>query len=225
MGKILEPEQEKFLDLIAKENSLIKLFYLSGGTALTAFYLHHRRSEDLDFFSDEEFNPLIINSFLKKIKGKLGIKTIDAQQTYNRNIYFLRLSSADKPLKVEFNYYPFERIEKGITRGNLSIDSVLDIAVNKAFTISQRPRFRDFIDLYFIIKKYPAYKFRELLKKARAKFDWHIDYINLGTQLLKVKEIKDYPVMLVAVDLKEVEAFFMEEAKKLKSHIFNSYGK
>jgi hypothetical protein len=35
---------------------VIKPFYLSGGTAL-ALYLGHRESEDLDFFSKEDFNP------------------------------------------------------------------------------------------------------------------------------------------------------------------------
>lgn len=220
MEKVLNPEQEKFLDLLAKEKSLTKMFYLSGGTALAAFYLYHRKSEDLDFFSEKEFEPMIINSFLRKIKTKLGIEKIDFQQTYNRNVYFLYLPSTKNPLKVEFNYYPFEQIEKGKKIDNLMIDSLLDIAVNKAFTISQRPRSRDFIDIYFILKKYPNYNFRDLLKKARAKFDWHIDYLNLGTQFLKVKDLKDYPVMLIDLDYQKVKDFFLDEAKKLKSKIF-----
>lgn len=222
MEKILNPEQEKFLDLIAKEKSLTKQFYLTGGTALAAFYLYHRKSEDLAFFSEKEFEPLIINSFLRKIKTKLGIKKIDFQQTFNRNMYFLYLSSAKKPLKVEFNYYPFEQIERGEKIENLRIDSILDIAVNKAFTISQRPRCRDFIDIYFILKKYPKFDFRDLLKKARAKFDWHIDYVNLGTRLLKVKNLKDYPIMLTDLDCQKVEGFFLQEAGKLKPRIFKS---
>jgi len=31
-------------------------FYLTGGTALSRFYLHHRFSEDLDFFADNISN-------------------------------------------------------------------------------------------------------------------------------------------------------------------------
>lgn len=220
MEKNLNPEQERFLDLINKEKALTQLFYLTGGTALAAFYLYHRKSEDLDFFSEKEFDPFIINSFLQKIKTKLGIKKIDFQQTFNRNVYFLYLSSNRKPLKVEFNYYPFEAIERSKRVGNLRIDSILDIAVNKAFTISQRPRSRDFIDIYFILKRYPEFDFRDLLKKARSKFDWHIDYINLGTHLLEVKNLKDYPIMLADLDYRKVEDFFLQEAKKLKSQIF-----
>ena len=53
---------------------------------------------------------------------------------------------------MEFTYFPFERIEKKEKIGNLYIDSLLDIAVNKVFTIYQKPRARDFIDLYFGLK-------------------------------------------------------------------------
>ncbi|PIV01712.1 hypothetical protein COS55_01130, partial [Candidatus Shapirobacteria bacterium CG03_land_8_20_14_0_80_40_19] len=52
---ILNPFQKKTLDFF-KKTSLSKKFYLSGGTALAEVYLHHRYSEDLDFFTAEELN-------------------------------------------------------------------------------------------------------------------------------------------------------------------------
>ncbi|MBI4652722.1 hypothetical protein HY750_00505 [Candidatus Kuenenbacteria bacterium] len=61
------------------------------------------------------------------------------------------LIDGDK-IKMEFTYFPFIRIEKKEKVGNLYIDSLLDIAVNKIFTIYQKPRSRDFIDLYFILQ-------------------------------------------------------------------------
>lgn len=46
----LSDGQRAFLDhLVASE--LVESLYLSGGTALAAFHLHHRNSEDLDLFS------------------------------------------------------------------------------------------------------------------------------------------------------------------------------
>lgn len=50
--KILSDKQESFLREVAKNPSLSRNFYLTGGTALAGFYLHHRYSEDLDFFSE-----------------------------------------------------------------------------------------------------------------------------------------------------------------------------
>ena len=52
---ILNSFQKKTLDVF-KKTSLSKKFYLSGGTALAEVYLHHRYSEDLDFFTSEELN-------------------------------------------------------------------------------------------------------------------------------------------------------------------------
>ncbi len=49
---ILSSEQQKVLELlipIVHQNK----FYLAGGTAL-ALYLHHRKSIDFDFFTDEK---------------------------------------------------------------------------------------------------------------------------------------------------------------------------
>lgn len=50
---ILSDFQKTTLSLF-KKTPLAKTFYLAGGTALSEFYLQHRKSEDLDFFTQEE---------------------------------------------------------------------------------------------------------------------------------------------------------------------------
>lgn len=52
--KILSSQQQLLLDLISEQKDITNNFYLSGGTALAEYYLHHRLSEDLDFFTFEE---------------------------------------------------------------------------------------------------------------------------------------------------------------------------
>ncbi len=216
MASILSENQVRILDLICKENSISRLFYLSGGTALAEYYLQHRLSEDLDFFSEEEFDPLTISIFLKKIQSEAGIKKIRYEQSFNRNLYFLTLDNDE--IKMEFTYYPFPRIEKGKDIGGIEIDSLLDIAVNKVFTIYQRPRSRDFIDLYLIMKK-EKWSLDELVRKAQIKFDNYLDPIQLGAQLIKVTEVKDYPRMKIEIDPKIWQDFFLNEAKKLGDKI------
>ena len=189
-----------------------------GGTALSAYYLNHRYSEDLDFFSTTEIDILALDVLLKKVKVSLEIKKMDFQQSFNRNIFFLH--TAKEILKVEFTYFPFEPIEKPVKKGGIFIDSLMDIAVNKTFTISQNPRARDFIDLYFILKKYKRISFPQLLKMARSKFDWQIDPIQLGTQLFKAKDLKDLPRMLKKIDHKQWRNFFLAQARSLSKDIF-----
>ena len=216
--QILTIPQQKILKLIAKENYFAENFYLTGGTALSAFYLKHRLSEDLDFFSEKEFDLISINSFFKKIKTELTIKNIDYQKAFNRNIFMLRLPK--EILKIEFTYYPFEQAEKTKLINGVRIDSLLDIAINKVFSITQRTSARDFIDAYFILKKNKLLSFESLIKKARIKFDWHIDPLHLGTQLSKVKDAKDLPIMLEKINSTLWQEFFLNEAQKLSKKIF-----
>jgi predicted nucleotidyltransferase component of viral defense system len=204
------------LSLLSEEKNLTSNFYLSGGTALAEYYLHHRLSEDLDFFSFEEVDPMVIQVLLKKIKSKASIKAIDYQQSFNRNLFFLHFE--DEVIKTEFTYYPFTQLERSKLINELKIDSLIDIAVNKVFTIYQNPRSRDFIDLYLIMKE-QKWSFEDLIKKAKIKFDTHIDPLQMAQQLLRVQEVKDYPRMLIPLEDKGWKDFWLEETEKLKGDV------
>src|SRR3990167_11291302 len=211
--KILSNDQVKFLDIFVKTKSFSRKYYLTGGTTLTEFYIPYRYSEDLDFFSETEIDVSEITTFLKSIKKSLEYKTFDIKTSFNRNI--VMLSFRDYDLKLEFTYFPFPRIDETNIVDGLKIDSVKDIAVNKLFTIYQNPRSRDFIDLYMINQKY-GFLMSDLLKKAKVKFDWHIDPVKLGSQFLKSKAVKDYPRLIEKVDPAIWQGFFLSEAKKLE---------
>ena len=213
---ILSQNQKKVLTVIGRDEKICRFFYLSGGTALAEFYLKHRLSEDLDFFSEREFAAQAINVFFKKNKEILGIKKIDYEQSFNRNLFFLHLKH--DIIKTEFTYFPFPRINKPLKKDGLDIDSLLDIAVNKIFTIYQKPRARDFIDLYFINKK-TGWKINELVKKAKIKFDFHIDPLQLGSQFILAESVKDYPIMRKKINHKNWQNYFISEAKKLENLI------
>lgn len=210
---ILTPDQELLLSTLAKEKQIPSSFYLSGGTALAEFYLHHRLSEDLDFFSEEEVDSVGLSALIKKVSGRAGITEVTFETSFNRNLFFVRM--AHSVVKTEFTYYPFPRVEAGITYGALAIDSLLDIAVNKVFTISQKPRSRDFIDLYSILQERPDWSIEGLLLKAKAKFDHHIDPLQMSAQCLKATELKDFPTMKVPLEEKKWQDFFIEVSKKL----------
>ena len=222
MGKtILTPKQLDFLECIQAEPHITKRFYFTGGTALAEFYLKHRLSEDIDLFTEQsEVSQVVIKSFLRRKASMLGVKKIKEAQFLGLYSYKLIYSDGEE-LKVDFNYYPFPRIEKGVKFKNLEVDSIYDIAVNKVHTLFIKPRTRDYIDIYFILKKeeYPMYK---LLMDAKAKFDWDIDPVTLASQYTKVKDLmeQEIPNMLVPFDKKDMELFFLEEAKKLAKDIF-----
>lgn len=210
---ILTDKQILLLGLISQQKDIVNNFYLSGGTALAEYYLQHRLSEDLDFFSLEEVDPMNIQVSLKSFQKEAGIDKIDFQQSFNRNLFFLHYK--DGVIKTEFTYYPFTQIEEPQIIGGIKVDSLIDIAANKTFTIYQQPSSRHFIDLYLIIKT-KGWKFRDLMQKAHAKFDSPIDPIQMGQQLLKVTELLDLPTMITELPEKEWQDFWIQEAKNLK---------
>lgn len=216
--EVLTPLQKKFLSLLPKNKHISGSFYLTGGTALAAYYLKHRYSEDLDFFSEKEPDILSIDIFLKGIKPALGIKKIDFQQSFNRNLFFIH--TKNEILKTEFTHFPFHPIEGPDKKSGIRVNSLTDIAVDKAFTISQNPRARDFVDLYCILKVRKDLSFEKLIKSARAKFDWQIDPIQLGTQLMKASDIKDLPRMIKKLDHQVWRDFFVLKARSLSADIF-----
>ncbi len=214
---ILSSHQKQVLDILSAPVSLIKDFYFTGGTALCEFYIPYRISEDLDFFSEIEFatEPLFV--YLTSLKDKLKYRKLDFNTSFNRNIF--QMIFLDGVLKIEFTYFPFPRIAKGKNYRSLVVDSPLDIAVNKLFTIYQKPRARDYLDLYMLNKEF-GYQMPDLIKKAKVKFDWHIDPVKLGSQFLSVQQVKDYPVLIRKIPEQVWQNYFLREAKKLQTSIF-----
>lgn len=214
---ILTEKQKLFLKLFGKQSFSGK-FYLSGGTALVAFYIPYRSSEDLDFFSEEEVQVDEIISFLQTIKKELGFNSFDYNTSFNRNLFFLTFPKAK--LKLEFTYYPFKQLNSPQEELGVKVDSVKDIAVNKLFTIYQNPRTRDFMDLYMIIKQF-KFTVDNLLKKAKLKFDWHVDPLKLGSQFHFVDQLKDFPKLIKPLEEKEWQIFFKTQAKNLGKKIID----
>ena len=220
MGKtILTPKQLEFLERIQIEPEVTKRFYLTGGTALSAFYLQHRLSYDIDLFTEqEEVDQKLVESFLKKISRELSIVNFKRSQ-FMGLFSFVLVYSGGQELKVDFNFYPFPRIQVGTKFKNLEVDSVYDIAANKLHTIFMKPRSRDYLDLYFILKKYD-YPLGKLILDAKAKFDWDIDRITLASQLIKAKDSDESSILVAPFDKRDMDSFFANLAKSLEGYIF-----
>lgn len=218
-GTGLTARQKKFLELVLQERYLLKRFYLTGGTALACWYLQHRESDDLDFFSEiGEVNSLWLLRWLKKNRDILGYQSLDYTEQLGFH-FFSFVFAKNELLKVDFSYFPSPRIEKGINWRGLQIDSLYDIAINKFQTITSSPRAKDYIDLYFILKK-EGLKIEKIRQDAALKFGIHVDTLHLARQFLRLVEFTECPKMLVPFKRREMEEFFLGLAKGLKKEIF-----
>jgi len=216
---ILNPFQQSTL-FFFKKTPFVQTYHLSGGTALTEFYLQHRLSEDLDFFTQDEINLTDVQKFIHLLAKETGCKTIDFQQGFALNTFFLTDKDGKKRHKIDFGQYPFEPINPFEKKAGILVESLYDIAVNKAQTIITHPRLRDFIDLYVILQKEKNWSLHGLIKKSFEKFEMKTDALQIGQNLLQVRTIADMPIMRQKVDLDSVRAFFLHEINNLEHGIW-----
>lgn len=210
---VLSKTQKQAIKIISQEPQLAD-FYLTGGTALTAYYFQHRISDDLDFFSFEEPDKIYLHSFAEKLKQVLKAEEMRFERLYDRNQFFFQIGK-DK-LKIEFTKYPFPHLEKPIMKDGIKIDSLRDIAANKLMTILDRFDPKDFVDLFFVLQNRNLDDIRLDVEK---KFSTQIDNIFLGSELAKVKRIEALPKMVKKINIEELKSLFTKIAKELEPKI------
>ena len=220
MGQSVLSDFQKIAIAVFSETTLAKKFYLAGGTALAEFYLRHRKSEDLDFFTEEELNSNELERFVNLIGKHVPLRKVEFQHGFGLYTYFFYPKNESIKHKIDFGQYPFSLIERPKRFGRLQVETLHDIAVDKAHTISVRPRLRDFVDLYFIFQEKNEWKLKNLLQKAFEKFGIKVDPLQLGENLFQVKNLEDMPIMLKRFDRHKMGEFFLTEARKLETGIW-----
>lgn len=113
---------------------------LVGGTALALQY-GHRESVDLDFFGSLDLEDVGI---LLKPYGSVQL----IRNSTNIKIYIVN------GIKVDFVNYPYAWIDEAVLEEGLVLASDKDIAAMKIAAITGRGSKKDFMDLYFLLKKY-----------------------------------------------------------------------
>ena len=185
-------------------------FFLTGGTALAAFYLHHRLSRDVDLFTtDDEALPLARRE-MPFIASDLGCQARSGTTTPTFQVFLLE--SPDEPtLKVDLVrdidiQFGTRQEIKGVV-----VDAEENIAVNKILTIFGRTESKDFVDLYFLLQA--GYDVKRLVALAKQK-DTGLTEFWLAGMMREVTKLKDLPPMLKSLTLEELQAFFLELADR-----------
>lgn len=172
--------QRKTLDLFA-ETSLCRQFYWTGGTALAVAYLHHRKSQDLDFFSDEQFSVEDVTEFVQSLKDKIGLKFVEAHRVFDRREFFLH---NDEEVRLEFVHYDHPKLAERTLWNGILVDSLDDIAANKLMALFDRNEPKDVVDLYFLFTK-GGYAPSVLLPFVEKKFGVQFDESMIWSEAMK----------------------------------------
>jgi len=150
--EILNNNQKEILSFLAN----FKNFGLVGGTAI-ALQVGHRSSIDFDLFSNKEFR----NSDIKKEIIKSG-KKIEHVFVDQKDEYTVLING----VKVKFLFYPF-KIEFSSEFNGIKMADLLTISSLKAYALGRRAKWKDYVDMYFILKQYTI---KDIIDKAEEIF-------------------------------------------------------
>jgi len=210
--EILTEFQQKFIEAISK-SSLRDSFFLTGGTALSAFYLQHRYSEDLDFFTEIPDEVARIIPELEKICQKLGAE-LEINRRFKTFLNCTITSEHGQFIKIDFAQDAPFRMQPVVFNAahGIFVDNPLDIACNKLSALFDRAETKDFVDIYWINKM--LFSFDEIYENARKKHVGLDDYW-LVVSLQKVNLVEELPRMILPMTIEELKRFFNDRVEKL----------
>lgn len=173
--EILTPEQTRLLPLV---KSFARDFYLVGGTAI-ALHIGHRRSIDFDLFTAKSFANRDIRRILRETnKIERVIRDEEGQYTVILNGVYLT-----------FFQYPFKVDHKEKLGTTIQMPGLLTLAAMKAYALGRRAKWKDYVDLYFVMRKYHGA--RAIVVKAKHIFGREFNEKLFREQLAYFKDI-DY---------------------------------
>lgn len=159
--------------------------YLAGGTAL-AFQLNHRISEDFDVFINREIDN----------KLRLKVKKIFGEVTFYVNSVDQISFIMQNGVRITFLWYYFKTLYPTIPTDSLSLASADDIALDKAITIGRRAVWRDYVDVFYLLKnKY--IDLEKIIKLSGEKFKGEFVSTQFLEQLRYFDDVKIVPIEFV----------------------------
>lgn len=198
--KIIYPLQDRVIEAF-KDSP----FYLTGGTALSRVYYHHRYSDDLDYFLNDHPDFITIS---ERCINKLS-KIFQDVKVVISNDRFYRIFLSERRLKIELvNDVPahFGSLTEHPKFG--LIDSKENILANKITAVIDRCMPKDILDMYFLIKD--GISLKETLININSKAAGIVP-------IYLAKIIAEFDYSLLDTEIKWINPLSSEEIKKFMS--------
>lgn len=138
--KILDERQRYLAPRILHK---FKDFYLCGGTAI-ALQIGHRKSIDFDLASPVSIHPLSLTNIILKS----GLTIADTLVSTSDE-----LTIVVDGVKLTFFHFPFPIAANHVWgSAQLKMPGLLDLCSMKAYALGRRCQWKDYVDLYFLLK-------------------------------------------------------------------------
>jgi len=142
---ILSKSQNDLLPLIKEFK---KNFYLAGGTAI-ALSIGHRKSIDFDLFTPKQIRPQTIENAIRRAGYDIEHTMVSTIDEYTIIV---------DGVKVSFISYPFKIVADSAWNDIARLPNLLTLASMKAYTLGRRAKWKDYVDLYFLIRDHFSLK-------------------------------------------------------------------
>ena len=164
-GFYASPQHRAVLLRLLAHSAIEESFFLTGGTALSVFYLRHRVSDDLDLFTLASVEMSELDHWLRT-QWKGSCSKIKEGPSF--------LSFLLDETKVDFVHDPLsngdERPSAEFENGKrLRVDNLRNIVSNKLGAMVSRQEPKDFVDFFFIAKLDPGLDMETVWQDARLK--------------------------------------------------------
>jgi hypothetical protein len=211
---ILSGFQNSFLHMFASLPDQER-FYLTGGTALSEYYLGHRLSYDLDLFTNEADLIVPFSYRVEQAAQAIGMQ-ITVVRRFASFVEF-QVSQGEDELKIDlaldspFRFAPTELSDTGVW-----VNDYQDIQADKTLAFFGRAEPRDAIDLYFLLQRTGFETLAELAQQKDTGFDLYWFAVALNRTAKYPDEIERWPVkMLVDCDPVSLKLSFQDLAMKI----------
>lgn len=193
--EIFDPERKRVFEKLAFFN---KNGILAGGTAL-ALQLGHRYSLDFDIFLPN----LISRQFFRKVVRVFG-KNITTRISTND----LLLIKTAENIEVHFVYLEYKNLFPPVETNSINLADLGDIAADKAYTIGRRGQWRDYVDLFFILKE-KVFTLEKIMKMAEKKYRPEFNPRLFLEQLPYFGDIPDFKISFLgkSYSVREIKDF------------------
>ena len=203
-GTVLSRTAQTALALLGKANVLPPETYLAGGTAL-ALHFGHRKSEDLDFFTPSEFDPIALHHAL----SSLG----ECQSEFAKGMTLLGVFNG---VKFSCFRYDYPLIGACTSYEGIRVASPDDIVAMKLVAIMDRATKRDYVDLF------EFHRHGMTIEQMFALYDTKYHFLETNRfSLIKAlgylddADVTKMPEMLVSIRWEDVKTFFASESLRL----------
>lgn len=179
-----------------------KDFILAGGTAIM-LQIGHRFSYDFDCFTEKELPQLLLKRIIKVFGREIKV------EIENPEMFMIKTK---KEIRIDFVVHPFIKLHTPIKTSSLDLLHLDDLAANKARVIGRRGQWRDYVDLFFLLK-WRLYSLSKIIALAEKKFMAEFNIKLFLQQLVYYNDLDLLPIKYLKEPYKnsEIQAYLEQQ--------------